>query len=44
MEHQKEIDEPSHMGGGDPLLLRIVMTVLKPVFWFIDLFKPNQKN
>jgi hypothetical protein len=44
MEHQKKIDEPSHMGGGDPLLLRIVMMILTPVFWFIDLFKPNQKN
>lgn len=41
MEHQKEIDEPSHMGGGDPLILRIVMTILMPVFWFIDLFKKN---
>lgn len=44
MEHQKEIDEPNHMGGGDPLILKIVMTILMPVFWFIDLFKPKQKN
>lgn len=42
MEHQKEIDEPSHMGGGDPLILKIVMTILMPVFWIINLFKKNR--
>ncbi|MDD3597111.1 hypothetical protein [Sulfuricurvum sp.] len=42
MERQKEHDEPTHMGGGDPLILKIVMTILMPVFWFIDLFKKNR--
>ena len=27
------------MGGGDPLLLRIVLTLLVPVFWIIDQVK-----
>ncbi|MDD5159086.1 MAG: hypothetical protein PHI47_03470 [Sulfuricurvum sp.] len=44
MEHQKEIDEPSHMGGGDPLLLRIVMTILMPVFWILDKLKHGYKS
>lgn len=42
MERQKEHDEPTQMGGGDPLILKIVMTILMPVFWFIDLFKKNR--
>jgi len=34
-------NEPRIMGGGDPLILKIVMTILMPVFWFLDLFKKN---
>lgn len=29
-------EEPTHLGGGDPLLLRIVMTILMPLLWLID--------
>lgn len=37
-----ENGEPRIMGGGDPLLLRIVMNLLMPIFWIIDLIKnPN---
>ena len=39
MEH-----EPERMGGGDPLLLRIVMTLLMPVFWLIDKIKKSWYN
>ncbi|MDD5157236.1 hypothetical protein [Sulfurimonas sp.] len=36
----KDIDEePTQLGGGDPLLLRIVLTLLMPIFWIIDKFK-----
>lgn len=35
--------EPERMGGGDSLLLRIVMTLLMPVFWLIDKFKKGCK-
>jgi hypothetical protein len=31
--------EPRIMGGGDPLLLRIILTLLMPLFWIIDKFK-----
>jgi hypothetical protein len=31
--------EPERMGGGDPLILKIVMTLLMPVFWIIDKMK-----
>jgi hypothetical protein len=31
--------EPERMGGGDPLILKIVMTILMPVFWIIDKMK-----
>lgn len=34
--------EPRVMGGGDPLLLKIVMTLLMPIFWIIDLFKAKE--
>lgn len=39
----KHTEEPERMGGGDPLLLRIVMTLLMPVFWIVDLFR-SKKN
>lgn len=42
MNHENKHDEPTHIGGGDPLILKIVMTILMPVFWFIDLFKKNR--
>lgn len=29
-------EEPTQLGGGDPLLLRIVMTILMPLLWLID--------
>ncbi len=32
-------EEPIHIGGGDPLLLKVVMTLLMPIFWIIDKFK-----
>ena len=31
--------EPRVMGGGDPLFLRIVLTLLVPIFWIIDQVK-----
>lgn len=33
--------EPERMGGGDPLLLKIVMTIFMPVFWLIDKIKKS---
>ena len=36
--------EPERMGGGDPLLLKIVMTILMPVFWLIDKIKKSWYN
>lgn len=45
MEHQKMDDELTHLGGGDPLKLKILMTILMPILWFINLFKkPNDVN
>lgn len=35
--------EPRIMGGGDPLLLKVVMTLLMPIFWIIDLFKMKER-
>jgi hypothetical protein len=29
-------EEPRIMGGGDPLILRIVMTILYPIFWLLN--------
>jgi hypothetical protein len=33
--------EPERMGGGNPLLLRIVMNILYPFFWLIDKIKKS---
>ena len=35
--------EPRIIGGDDPLLLRIVLTLLAPIFWIIDLFKTKER-
>jgi hypothetical protein len=36
--------EPRIMGGGDPRILKVVMTILMPVFWIIDKLKHGYKS
>ena len=31
--------EPEKTGGGDPLILRIVLALLYPLFWCLDKLK-----
>jgi hypothetical protein len=39
MINKKKDEEPTYIGGGDPLLLKVVMTLLMPIFWIINKFK-----
>lgn len=41
MKPDNQTEEPTNMGGGDPLILKIVMTILMPVFWLLDLFRKS---